>query len=107
MVKPRSMRSNAHWSVETFILLQHKIAKIGLATVKLTLGRKTGGGGGDFIKRITDDKLWKRVEILNVFSNIVGKLSEPYSKPEVAVKQHNDVLRHPLYAKLLKSVFSE
>ena len=30
-----------------------------------------------------------------------------YSKPEVVVKQHNDVLNHLLHAKLLKRVFSE
>ena len=38
------------------------------------------------------------------------KLSESWSKAKVFVKQpapRKDVLKHPLYAKLLKSVFSQ
>ena len=45
--------------------------------------------------------LWKKVEILNVFSNIVCFQRQP----EVVVKQHDDALKHLLHTKLLKSVF--
>ena len=35
------------------------------------------------------------------------KLLEPYSKPEIVLKLHNDIVKYLLHAKLSKSVFSE
>ena len=52
-------------------------------------------------------KIWSLTANSRSLQAAALKLSEPYSKPEVVVKQHNDVFKHILHAKQLKSVFSE